>query len=186
MMASPLVPYVKIMLFCPSLQSAVMRVLRISLGSQAVALISVCWVTVTRAEPAAAALASALAVMESPARVSITQPSLFQTVLHNSIPHYSAFFSAYSDNFLCFSSEPEHELFLVYGKGRPGVIRGMDMHARVYDEHIIPIENLNNPRALDFHAETEFIYFADATSYIIGRQKIDGTERDIIVKDGEC
>lgn len=156
-----------------------MRVLRISLGSQAVALISACWVTVTRAEPAAAAPASALAVTESPARVSITQPSLFQTALHNSIPHYSA-------NFFSFSSEPEHELFLVYGKGRPGVIRGMDMHARVYDEHIIPIENLNNPRALDFHAETEFIYFADATSYIIGRQKIDGTERDIIVKDGEC
>lgn len=74
----------------------------------------------------------------------------------------------------------------MYGKGRPGVIRGMDMHASVYDEHIIPIENLNNPRALDFHTETEFIYFADATSYIIGRQKIDGTERDIIVKDGEC
>lgn len=82
-------------------------------------------------------------------------------------------------------SEPEHELFLVYGKGRPGVIRGMDLHARVYDEHIIPIENLNNPRALDFHAETEFIYFSDATTYTIGRQKIDGTERDIIVKSGE-
>lgn len=61
----------------------------------------------------------------------------------------------------------------------------MDLHARVYDEHIIPIENLNNPRALDFHAETEFIYFSDATTYTIGRQKIDGTERDIIVKSGE-
>lgn len=83
------------------------------------------------------------------------------------------------------SSEPEHELFLVYGKGRPGIIRGMDLHARVYDEHIIPIENLNNPRALDFHAETEFIYFSDATTYTIGRQKIDGTERDIIVKSGK-
>uniref|UniRef100_A0A672L380 LDL receptor related protein 1 n=1 Tax=Sinocyclocheilus grahami TaxID=75366 RepID=A0A672L380_SINGR len=91
-------------------------------------------------------------------------------------------FSLGSDGKSC--KKPEHELFLVYSKGRPGVIRGMDMHARVYDEHIIPIENLNNPRALDFHAETEFIYFADATSYIIGRQKIDGTERDIIVKDG--
>uniref|UniRef100_A0A671R1W1 Low-density lipoprotein receptor-related protein 1-like n=1 Tax=Sinocyclocheilus anshuiensis TaxID=1608454 RepID=A0A671R1W1_9TELE len=91
-------------------------------------------------------------------------------------------FSLGSDGKSC--KKPEHELFLVYGKGRPGVIRGMDMHARVYDEHIIPIENLNNPRALDFHTETEFIYFADATSYIIGRQKIDGTERDIIVKDG--
>lgn len=83
------------------------------------------------------------------------------------------------------SAEPEHELFLVYGKGRPGIIRGMDMNAKVPDEYMIPIENLMNPRALDFHAESEFVYFADAVSYIIGRQKIDGTERDTILKDGE-
>lgn len=49
---------------------------------------------------------------------------------------------------------------------------------------MIPIENLMNPRALDFHAQSNFIYFADATSYLIGRQKIDGTERDIILKEG--
>lgn len=72
----------------------------------------------------------------------------------------------------------------MYGKGRPGIIRGMDMGAKVPDEHMIPIENLMNPRALDFHAETGFIYFADTTSYLIGRQKIDGTERETILKDG--
>ena len=88
--------------------------------------------------------------------------------------------------FSCFAAEPEHELFLVYGKGRPGVIRGMDMNAKVQDEYMIPIENLMNPRALDFHSESEFIYFADATSFIIGRQKIDGTERDTIMKEGWC
>ncbi|RVE72792.1 hypothetical protein OJAV_G00041090 [Oryzias javanicus] len=91
-------------------------------------------------------------------------------------------FSLGSDGKSC--KKPEHELFLVYGKGRPGVIRGMDMNAKVPDEYMIPIENLMNPRALDFHAESEFIYFADATSYIIGRQRIDGTERDIILKEG--
>uniref|UniRef100_A0A3B4H0A1 Low-density lipoprotein receptor-related protein 1-like n=1 Tax=Pundamilia nyererei TaxID=303518 RepID=A0A3B4H0A1_9CICH len=90
-------------------------------------------------------------------------------------------FSLGSDGKSC--KKPEHELFLVYGKGRPGVIRGMDMNAKVPDEYMIPIENLMNPRALDFHAETEFIYFADATSYMIGRQKIDGTERDTILKE---
>ncbi|KAK7915952.1 hypothetical protein WMY93_011713 [Mugilogobius chulae] len=89
-------------------------------------------------------------------------------------------FSLGSDGKSC--KKPEHELFLVYGKGRPGVIRGMDMNAKVPDEYMIPIENLMNPRALDFHAESDFIYFADATSYIIGRQKIDGTERDTILK----
>lgn len=88
--------------------------------------------------------------------------------------------------FLMPALEPEHELFLVYGKGRPGIIRGMDMGAKVPDEHMIPIENLMNPRALDFHAETGFIYFADTTSYLIGRQKIDGTERETILKDGEA
>ncbi|XP_016534121.1 low-density lipoprotein receptor-related protein 1-like isoform X3 [Poecilia formosa] len=91
-------------------------------------------------------------------------------------------FSLGSDGKSC--KKPEHELFLVYGKGRPGVIRGMDIKAKVPDEYMIPIENLMNPRALDFHAESEFIYFADATSYIIGRQKIDGTERDTILKEG--
>ncbi|KAM4582658.1 low-density lipoprotein receptor-related protein 1-like isoform 1-T1 [Fundulus diaphanus] len=91
-------------------------------------------------------------------------------------------FSLGSDGKSC--KKPEHELFLVYGKGRPGVIRGMDMNAKVPDEYMIPIENLMNPRALDFHAESEFIYFADATSFIIGRQKIDGTERDTILKEG--
>lgn len=91
-------------------------------------------------------------------------------------------FSLGSDGKSC--KKPEHELFLVYGKGRPGIIRGMDMNAKVPDEFMIPIENLMNPRALDFHAESEFIYFADAVSYIIGRQKIDGTERDTILKDG--
>lgn len=58
------------------------------------------------------------------------------------------------------------------------------MNAKVPDEYMIPIENLMNPRALDFHAASEFIYFADATNYIIGRQKIDGTERDTILKEG--
>lgn len=60
------------------------------------------------------------------------------------------------------------------------------MGAKVPDEHMIPIENLMNPRALDFHAETGFIYFADTTSYLIGRQKIDGTDRETVLKDGRC
>lgn len=96
--------------------------------------------------------------------------------------------SVHACNFVPFvpALEPEHELFLVYGKGRPGIIRGMDMGAKVPDEHMIPIENLMNPRALDFHAETGFIYFADTTSYLIGRQKIDGTERETILKDGKA
>ncbi|MGH0132653.1 UNVERIFIED_CONTAM: hypothetical protein FKN15_051430, partial [Acipenser sinensis] len=82
--------------------------------------------------------------------------------------------------------KPKTELFLFYGKGRPGIIRGMDLNTKSADEYMIQIENLVNPRALDFHAEANYIYFADTTSFLIGRQKIDGTGRETILKDGEC
>lgn len=61
----------------------------------------------------------------------------------------------------------------------------MDLNTKIADEYMIPIENLVNPRAIDFHAETNYIYFADTTSFLIGRQKIDGTERETILKDGK-
>uniref|UniRef100_A0A8C6XVP1 LDL receptor related protein 1B n=1 Tax=Naja naja TaxID=35670 RepID=A0A8C6XVP1_NAJNA len=77
----------------------------------------------------------------------------------------------------------KNELFLLYGKGRPGIIQGMDLNTKIADEHMIPIENLVNPRALDYHAETNYIYFADTTSFLIGRQKVDGSGRETILKD---
>ncbi|XP_019488618.1 PREDICTED: low-density lipoprotein receptor-related protein 1B-like, partial [Hipposideros armiger] len=90
-------------------------------------------------------------------------------------------FNLGSDGRSC--KRPKNELFLFYGKGRPGIVRGMDLNTKIADEYMIPIENLVNPRALDFHAETNYIYFADTTSFLIGRQKIDGTERETILKD---
>uniref|UniRef100_A0A8D1E780 EGF-like domain-containing protein n=2 Tax=Sus scrofa TaxID=9823 RepID=A0A8D1E780_PIG len=92
-------------------------------------------------------------------------------------------FNLGSDGRSC--KRPKNELFLFYGKGRPGIVRGMDLNTKIADEYMIPIENLVNPRALDFHAETNYIYFADTTSFLIGRQKIDGTERETILKDGK-
>lgn len=83
-----------------------------------------------------------------------------------------------------FFAEPKNELFLFYGKGRPGVIRGLDMNIKSGDEHLIQIEGLVSPRALDFHAESGYVYFADTTSFLIGRQKIDGTARETILKEG--
>uniref|UniRef100_H3ARX9 EGF-like domain-containing protein n=4 Tax=Latimeria chalumnae TaxID=7897 RepID=H3ARX9_LATCH len=90
-------------------------------------------------------------------------------------------FSLASDGRSC--KKPKNELFLFYGKGRPGIIRGMDLNTKASDEYMIQIESLVNPRALDFHAETNYIYFADTTSFLIGRQKIDGTGRETILKD---
>ncbi|TRY82421.1 hypothetical protein DNTS_016378 [Danionella cerebrum] len=79
--------------------------------------------------------------------------------------------------------KPKNELFLFYGKGRPGVIRGLDMNMKSGDEHLIQIEGLVSPRAVDFHADSSYIYFADTTSFLIGRQKIDGSAREAILKD---
>uniref|UniRef100_A0A8C6WZR3 Low density lipoprotein receptor-related protein 1Bb n=1 Tax=Neogobius melanostomus TaxID=47308 RepID=A0A8C6WZR3_9GOBI len=79
--------------------------------------------------------------------------------------------------------KPKSDLFLFYGKGRPGVIRGLDMNVKSTDEHMVPIEDLVNPRAIDYHAELGYIYFADTTSFLIGRQKIDGNNRETILKD---
>lgn len=80
--------------------------------------------------------------------------------------------------------EPKNDFFLFYGKGRPGVIRGLDMNIKSNDEHMVLIEDLVNPRAIDYHAEMGHIYFADTTSFLIGRQKIDGSDRETILKDG--
>ncbi|TNN03201.1 hypothetical protein fugu_000230 [Takifugu bimaculatus] len=79
--------------------------------------------------------------------------------------------------------KPKKDLFLFYGKGRPGIIRGLDMNIKSSDEHMEPIEDLVNPRAIDYHAELGHIYFADTTSFLIGRQKLDGSGRETILKD---
>ncbi|XP_037542041.1 low-density lipoprotein receptor-related protein 1B [Nematolebias whitei] len=79
--------------------------------------------------------------------------------------------------------KPKNDFFLFYGKGRPGVIRGLDMNIKSNDEHMVSIEDLVNPRAIDYHAEMGHIYFADTTSFLIGRQKIDGSGRETILKD---
>ncbi|XP_073701189.1 low-density lipoprotein receptor-related protein 1B [Garra rufa] len=90
-------------------------------------------------------------------------------------------FSLGSDGLSC--KKPKNDLFLFYGKGRPGIIRGLDINVKSSNEHIVPIEDLVNPRALDYHAETGIIYFADTTSFLIGRQKVDGSSRETILKD---
>lgn len=89
---------------------------------------------------------------------------------------------------LSYLVEPKNDLFLFYGKGRPGVIQGLDMNIKSSDEHMVPIEDLVNPRAIDYYAELGHIYFADTTSFLIGRQNIDGNSRETILKDGgsEC
>ncbi|KAL1021804.1 hypothetical protein UPYG_G00018280 [Umbra pygmaea] len=79
--------------------------------------------------------------------------------------------------------KPMNEVFLFYGRGRPGVIRGLDLNSKSEIEPMVQIDNLINPRAIDFHAQSSCIYFADTTSFLIGRQRLDGTNRETILKD---
>nr|XP_032823068.1 low-density lipoprotein receptor-related protein 1-like isoform X2 [Petromyzon marinus] len=88
-------------------------------------------------------------------------------------------FNLDSDGRSC--TKPKHELFLLYGKAFPGVVRGIDMTGSVQDDFMIPVEMLVNPRAVDFHAATGFVYFADSSQFLIGRQKIDGTAREVLL-----
>ncbi|XP_058248902.1 low-density lipoprotein receptor-related protein 1B isoform X4 [Hemibagrus wyckioides] len=90
-------------------------------------------------------------------------------------------FSLGTDGQSC--KKPKNDLFLFYGKGRPGIIRGLDINIKSSNEHMLPVEDLVNPRALDYHAETGYIYFADTTSFLIGCQKTDGSSRETILKD---
>ncbi|XP_035376859.1 low-density lipoprotein receptor-related protein 1B [Electrophorus electricus] len=75
------------------------------------------------------------------------------------------------------------ELFLFYGKGRPGVIRGFGASGERGDENLFQVEGLVSPRALDFHAPSGSVYFADSTSFLIGRERVDGTGRETLLKD---
>ncbi|XP_038049226.1 prolow-density lipoprotein receptor-related protein 1-like [Patiria miniata] len=78
----------------------------------------------------------------------------------------------------------DNSKFLIYGQSFPGSIHGIPMD-RVPDnrEVMIPIINLNSPRAVDYYAAEEYIYYADSNSYVIGRQKIDGTGAERLIED---
>uniref|UniRef100_A0AAR2M5Q5 EGF-like domain-containing protein n=1 Tax=Pygocentrus nattereri TaxID=42514 RepID=A0AAR2M5Q5_PYGNA len=73
--------------------------------------------------------------------------------------------------------------FLFYGKGRPGVIRGFGLDGKSASQHMVQIEGLVSPRALDFHSSSGYVYFSDTTSFLIGRQKVDGTGWETVLKD---
>lgn len=50
------------------------------------------------------------------------------------------------------------ESFLVYGKGKPAMIKGISITG---EEVMQPITGLVNPTALDFDANEQYIYFVD-------------------------
>ncbi|KAF6197572.1 hypothetical protein GE061_008536 [Apolygus lucorum] len=76
-----------------------------------------------------------------------------------------------------------HSSFLLMGRGRPGMIKGIPMIPSPtqgpQEEAIVPITNLHRPSTLDFDVRTRYIYWADQNPPKIGRQKFDGLDREI-------
>ena len=53
------------------------------------------------------------------------------------------------------------QAFLIYAKGRPGMIKGLNLEAEDNSEVMIPITSLIRPTTLDYDVRTQFIYYAD-------------------------
>ena len=73
----------------------------------------------------------------------------------------------------------------MFGQGYPGSVRGIPIQK--YEdpnyESMVPILNLQSPRAVDFYAAEDYVYYADSTNYTIGRQKLNGTLREDLLSD---
>eukprot|EP00057_Strongylocentrotus_purpuratus_P026506 XP_011680980.1 PREDICTED: low-density lipoprotein receptor-related protein 1 isoform X3 [Strongylocentrotus purpuratus] len=75
--------------------------------------------------------------------------------------------------------------FLLFGQGYPGSVRGIPVNESRDPnyESMVPILNLQSPRAVDFYAAEDYVYYADSTNYTIGRQKLNGTHREDLLND---
>ncbi|BET02800.1 low-density lipoprotein receptor [Nesidiocoris tenuis] len=77
--------------------------------------------------------------------------------------------------------------FLLFGKGRPGMIKGIPMTPNLKpgpsEEATVPVTNLNRPTTLDYHVASQYIYWADQHPPKIARQKLDGSMREIWMGD---
>lgn len=67
---------------------------------------------------------------------------------------------AYIDDFSVFPAHQPHA-FLIYAKGRPGMIKGLNLDREDASEVMIPITSLTRPTTLDYDVRTQFIYYAD-------------------------
>lgn len=62
----------------------------------------------------------------------------------------------------------KQSLMLLYGKGRPGMIKGIAVGAkRKHEEEMIPITDVGRPAALDFDVRTQYIYYSDGQRYVV-------------------
>lgn len=83
------------------------------------------------------------------------------------------------------SGNADNAKFLLFGQGYPGSVRGIPVNESRDPnyESMVPILNLQSPRAVDFYAAEDYVYYADSTNYTIGRQKLNGTHREDLLND---
>ncbi|CAL4088832.1 unnamed protein product, partial [Meganyctiphanes norvegica] len=75
--------------------------------------------------------------------------------------------------------------FLLYAKGRPGMIKGVALEEDIASHEVmVPITSLTRPTTLDFDVKSQFIYYADIQRFVIERQSIDGSIREPVVTTG--
>ncbi|CAL1298011.1 unnamed protein product [Larinioides sclopetarius] len=75
--------------------------------------------------------------------------------------------------------------FLLYGRGHPGAIKGISIEPSSKQEDVMaPILGLGRPIAMDYDAHSQFIYYTDAQRFLIGRQKVDGTQKEVYLEKG--
>ncbi|XP_076069558.1 LDL receptor protein 1 isoform X2 [Oratosquilla oratoria] len=78
----------------------------------------------------------------------------------------------------------KHRRFLLYAKGRPGMIMGVSLDSKDSTEVMVPITSLRRPTSLDYDVRSQFIYYADSQRFIIERQSLDGKIREPVVESG--
>lgn len=61
---------------------------------------------------------------------------------------------------LCLTVE-RPDAFLIYAKGRPGMIKGVGLDKPGAEEVMIPVTSLTRPTTLDYDVRSQFIYYAD-------------------------
>ncbi|XP_041374230.1 low-density lipoprotein receptor-related protein 1-like [Gigantopelta aegis] len=63
--------------------------------------------------------------------------------------------------------------FLLYANAQQGSIHGISINPSTQSDVMEPIENLNRPIALAYHAASRYIYYSDVSLLQIGRRKVD-------------
>ncbi|KAK3853890.1 hypothetical protein Pcinc_039590 [Petrolisthes cinctipes] len=73
------------------------------------------------------------------------------------------------------------EAFLIYAKGRPGMIKGVGLDGPGAEEVMIPVTSLTRPTTLDYDVRSQFIYYADIQRFVIERQSLNGRKKEQVV-----